>query len=394
MIIPNLGFGGAQRVFHDLVLCLNQNYDVFECVFNFDGATSYAHSRQIFSLDVPGGTNIFEKVWYFLQRIHRLRRLKHQLNVDFTISHLEGADYVNVLSFTKEKTILCVHGSKIHDIAISGALGWVRKKILLPLLYKRASMIVAVAQGIKNELTTVFGIPGEKIQVINNGFDIKGIRDQSKDLIGDEFHSLYQRPVLITHGRLAKEKDHQFLIKLLSHKTIKGRLNLVVLGDGPLLKNLIDFSNLLGHRTYHSTGLDGEGYDVFFLGYQSNPFKFLRKGSIFVFPSLFEGFPMALVEAMACGLPIVARNCPYGPSEILDIKQDSWDSSIFSEYGILISNNLSENERLDVWAETINTLLRDSKLKSNYEAKSVVRSNAFEMRYFCRSWESIFTGLK
>ncbi len=296
MIIPNLGFGGAQRVFYDLAYCLSKNYDVTECVFNFDNGHAYPSPNKMVSLNVPAGKNVVEKIWYFFQRILRLRRLKKELKIDFAISHLEGADYVNILTSTNEFVILCIHGSKKHDIAISGGIGWIRKRILLPALYRRADKIVTVADGIRDELITFFGIPDCKLIVMNNGFNIRDIEAKAKQQIPDKYRFIFDKPVLITHGRLAQEKDHRFLIRMLSNSFLKENVHLVFIGNGPLLQELIVFSETSGHTTFYEGKDQGaiEDCTVFFLGYQSNPFAFLKRASIFVFPSLYEGFPMLL----------------------------------------------------------------------------------------------------
>jgi glycosyltransferase involved in cell wall biosynthesis len=397
LIIPNLGFGGAQRVFYDLSNCLSSNFEVFECVFNFDDGHAYPSTNKIFSLDVPGGNTSAQKAWYFFKRILRLKKLKKKLQVDYAISHLEGADYINILSVSKEKVIVCIHGSKKYDEAISGAVGWVRKKILIPIIYNRADKIVTVAEGIKDELIKFFGIKNEKLTIINNGFNVRNINEKGTESFPDEYNCIFTKPVLITHGRIAKEKDHRFLIKLLAHPLLRGKVNLVIIGTGPLLQELVDYSISLDHKTYlrlENQPIEEENFDVFFLGFQSNPFQFLKRASVFVFPSLFEGFPLALVEAMVCGLPAISRNCPYGPGEILNPDKSFIDSKLYASYGILISNNLPSEIDIQLWAESISDLLQKTQLKSNYQMQSIKRSNLLDIKYFCEGWLNLITNLR
>jgi hypothetical protein len=126
LLIPNLTFGGAQRVFHDHSLLLSQHYEVIECVFNLETSQAFPSGNQVLSLDVKAGTNFLDK---FLQRITRLRQIKKQYNVDICISHHEGADLVNILSRGDEKIVTWIHGRKRFDqyiLAFWGSLLFAR----------------------------------------------------------------------------------------------------------------------------------------------------------------------------------------------------------------------------------------------------------------------------
>jgi hypothetical protein len=120
VIIPNLGRGGAQQIFRQQLHYLPGDFQVTGCVFNWDGAFQEEHQENIISLNVPAGTNIFFKVYYFFLRVIRLRRLKRRLKVNVAISHLEGADYVNILSSANDKTVGWIHGTKEFDKNING----------------------------------------------------------------------------------------------------------------------------------------------------------------------------------------------------------------------------------------------------------------------------------
>ena len=128
LLISNLGLGGAQRVFHDHSVELAKHYAVTEAVFNLDGGDMYPSGNEVRSLEVAGGGSPVEKIRNFGRRIGRLRTLKRRLHTDVCVSHLEGADYVNLLSKGPEKVVLCIHGSKLHDGNITGWwAGCVRK---------------------------------------------------------------------------------------------------------------------------------------------------------------------------------------------------------------------------------------------------------------------------
>jgi Glycosyltransferase Family 4 len=156
LLIPNLTFGGAQRVFHDHSLLLSQHYEVIECVFNLETSHAFPSGNRLLSLDVKAGTNLFDKFFRFLQRVSRLRRIKEQYDIDICISHLEGADLVNILSRRREKIVVWIHGSKLFDQNISGILGFIRQRLLIPFAYSSADKVVCVSDAIQQELVNSF----------------------------------------------------------------------------------------------------------------------------------------------------------------------------------------------------------------------------------------------
>jgi hypothetical protein len=115
IIIPNLGKGGAQRVFHQQFAYLATVADVTGCVFNWDGAFDSDKNGNIISLNVPGGSSIISKIYCFWRRCVELRRVKRKRGIQISISHLEGADYVNILSRVSDRTVCWIHGTKKFD---------------------------------------------------------------------------------------------------------------------------------------------------------------------------------------------------------------------------------------------------------------------------------------
>jgi len=281
----------------------------------------YPSDNPLLSLDVAGGGSPLDKLRNFGRRIGRLRGLKRQLGATVCISHLEGADYVNLLSKGSEKVVLCIHGSKLHDQNITGPVGWLRKNVLMPALYNRADKIVTVSRDINPELIHGFGVRPEKLLTINNFFEVSQIEARSHEPLSAAEAAVYAAgPVLVTSGRLTIQKNQAPLLDVFKqvqeqHPTAR----LVFVGDGELRDELTSHARRLGLRVFaawEALALTPD-YDVYFLGLQANPFKYLRPATAFVFPSAWEGFPMALGEAMACGLPVLSTDCPTGPREML-----------------------------------------------------------------------------
>src|SRR5205807_1946109 len=114
-------------------------------------------------------------------------------------------------------------------------------------------------------------------------------------------------PVLVAVGRLRMQKDFPTLIKAFALVRKVRLARLVIIGEGRQGANL--------QRLIETLGLKD---DVALAGYMENPFAWMARASLYVLSSVWEGLPGVLIEALACGCPVVSTNCPSGPSEILD----------------------------------------------------------------------------
>lgn len=399
LLIPNLGLGGAQRVFHDHSVELAKSYAVTEAMFNLDGGNLYPSGNEVVSLKVAGGGSPLEKIRNFCHRIGRLRALKGQLRADVCVSHLEGADYVNLLSKGAEKVVLCIHGSKLHDGNITGAVGWLRKKVLMPALYNRADKIVTVSRDINPELISHFGVKPAKLVTINNFFEVAQIAEKSREEMSAAEQAVYAAgPVLVTSGRLTLQKNQAPLLDAFAVLRQRRAAKLVFVGDGELRDELTRHARGLGLRVFEAWGLDEltPAYDVYFVGLQQNPFKYIRPASLFVFPSAWEGFPMALGEAMICGVPAVSADCPTGPREMLapststpavPIRAAEW-----TEFGVLmpmLNSAATLAADLRVWVDTLDQLLADAGERQRLGGLASQRMQDFTREKIFSQWIAV-----
>lgn len=389
MLIPNMGFGGAQRVFHDHSMLLAQKHAVTEVAFNLDEGHAFPSGQQTLSLDVPGGGGPIAKLRHFGDRVRRLAALKHELRPAMTISHLEGADYVNLLAGGGGKRLLVIHGSKLHDANISGPLGLFRRRLLIPWLYNRADRIVTVSREIAIELESM-GVRHALLRSIPNFFDPQAIDHLSRAPLSASERSIFDGPaVLVTSGRLALQKNQAGLIALFADLLKRRPARLLLLGDGELRQSLISQAKALGLSVGEQPGGD---HDIYFLGYQENPFRLLRHAALFVLPSGWEGFPMVIGEAMACGLPVVSADCPTGPREFLapatigHVERPLRAAEI-GDHGMLMPiPTVGDQESLDPWVDTLDRLLGDHAELKRLAAISLARAKDFSREKIGPQW--------
>lgn len=177
---------------------------------------------------------------------------------------------------------------------------------LMRRLFPFADAIVAPSSGVAEDLAKVSGLNSEKISMIYNPIVGNSLLKQAEaDVETDIFAA--NMPIIVASGKLKPQKGFETL--LTAFREIRDQLpsRLVVLGEGPDREKLLEMTEKLGLTD-----------DVSFIGQVRNPFAYYRRASIFVLSSEWEGLPTVLIEAMACGCPVVSTDCPSGPKEILE----------------------------------------------------------------------------
>lgn len=398
LVIPCFGFGGAQQVFHDHSVELAARFDVTECVFNLDLPDVYPSGNPVVSLHVQGAGGIVGKLNSFWQRLQHLKAIKRKNNVDLSISHLEGADYVNLLSRVGEKTIAVIHGSKVHDDSMVGWTGWLRQRVLLPFFYRLPNHIVTVSRELRQEMIEAYGVSPERVTVINNFFYPEQLLAKANEPIELQYEALFSEPhVLITSGRFAPQKNQAPLLDVFAAllREQPGS-KLVVLGDGELRPSLVAQAQALRLRCYQAWNNDplDVAYDLYFLGFQQNPFRYIRRAALFVFPSEWEGFPLALCEAMICGTPVVSTDCPTGPREILAPTTPPTQQATapeWADYGVLmplLDTNFRQ-QALGEWVTTLRLLLNDPARRAHYSRQGQLRMQDFTAATMFQKWLTV-----
>ncbi len=173
-------------------------------------------------------------------------------------------------------------------------------------LYPRADAIVAVGQGVADDLARTTGIAREAIEVIYNPVVSAQILDQASAALEHPWVRPGALPVILGVGRLARQKDFPTLIKAFARLRQETPARLLILGEGEERDRL--------EALVRRLGLDEQ---VALPGFVENPFAYMARARVFALSSKWEGLPGVLIQAMACGCTVVSTDCPSGPREIL-----------------------------------------------------------------------------
>ena len=171
------------------------------------------------------------------------------------------------------------------------------------IIYRYATLIITNSEATTKEIRKLTKAKTETIY--NPTFD-DTILFKSKELVDDDIFNCIKNKKIVAVGRLSFEKDFQTLIKAFKIAKNKIDCSLVFVGEGKELENLQRLVSLLDIEKY-----------VFFLGFKSNPYKYIANCDLLVLSSLYEGLPNVIIESIAIGTPVVATDCLSGPREIL-----------------------------------------------------------------------------
>lgn len=172
--------------------------------------------------------------------------------------------------------------------------------------YPWADRIVAVSEGAADDLAKIAGIPRQRVQVIYNPIITPRLRSKVKESLKHSWFEPGEPPVVLAVGRLTIQKDFGTLIQAFARIRRTRPVKLLILGEG---EQRLELEALVRQLNLE--------HDVSMPGFVLNPYPFMTRASLFVLSSRWEGLPTVLVEALYCGTPIVATDCPSGPREIL-----------------------------------------------------------------------------
>ncbi|MFN3739293.1 MAG: glycosyltransferase [Thermodesulfovibrionales bacterium] len=360
-VIPSFGGGGAERVCLNLLKGLNRE--------RFKPEVVVFYEENAYEYDIPKDLRIrclfkrkaldFFRLVYLLSKI--IRKEKPQLIVSF----LTYTNYLTIIARMIARTdvpiIVSEHTHLSRDLSFQ-RFKFIKKK-LVRYLYPKAECIITVSKGVKEDLHTNFGIPEDRCIVIYNPLDIDLIREKIHDEVD---HPWFKEdvPIIIACGRLTLEKNYPLLLKGIKKVLKRINVRLIIIGEGEKRLSLESLTTSLGIEK-----------NVAFLGFKQNPFKYIARANLFVLSSLYEAFGNVVLEAMACGVPVISTRCPSGPDEIITDGVN----------GLLVP--VGDEDAL---AEAILRLLGDKELRQRLAKAGKKRAEDFRIEKIIAEYERVF----
>jgi glycosyltransferase involved in cell wall biosynthesis len=306
LFVPSLRGGGAERV---MVMLANgfaeRGHRVDLVLTRAEGPYLPEVSPQVRIVDLDKGR--------VLASLLPLARYLRRERPDTMLSALNHANVIAIIARALASGIL---GNRIplvvseHNTCTAtraDSLGQAIIRSLMCKLYNRATSIVGVSRGVSEDLARLLRVPAERVITIYNPVVTDNMPILANKSPDHPWFESGSPPVIIGVGRLTPQKDFSTLICAFAELRKRRSCRLVILGEGELRSELQTLASKTGFTD-----------DILFAGFTGNPLCWMRSSAVFVLSSAWEGLGNVLIEAMACGTPVVSTDCRSGPREILE----------------------------------------------------------------------------
>ncbi|MEP7037372.1 MAG: glycosyltransferase [Acidobacteriota bacterium] len=332
-VIPSMSGGGAERVFLQLLNRLNRD--------RYEPFLALGAQRGEFLVKLNKDIKIFEIEAERARRaIPKLVKIVRSLRPQTVFSTL-GMNFAAALSkplMPRGTRVVLREGSSptafLADVARQHpSRAKIYRKVYRK-IYNLADSIVCQSDFMLSDLEQNIGIQKQKLERVYNPVDFEQIDKLSAETKNEFSNNDAVR--LITAGRLSFEKAYDNLLRAFAVvRETNPTATLTFLGEG---KDRQSLENLV-----RDLQLNGS---VYFRGFQSNPYSYMKQSDIFILSSRYEGFSNVIVESLACGTPVVATDCPSANREVIKEGVNGW---------------FAENENVASLAETINRAIIERK---------------------------------
>ncbi|MCE6967484.1 glycosyltransferase [Cereibacter sphaeroides] len=304
--IETFGGGGAERVALDLARAWPRDH-ARPVLLVASRTGAYADrlppGLEVIEIGIPSSPRrLLPFLWRLRQRLAGRR-------IAGVVSHMTGMNRMMLraalLGILRSPVVVVEHNDFLRNQNVA-AMTRLRSSLLLretAFLYRRAAAVVGCSQGVARQAAALFGLARDRVQAIPNPVEPRFAAPAPMETgIADWFAPL-ARPVFISAGRMVPQKGFDDLIRAFARQPCG---SLVILGEGPLRPDLAALAEELGVAAR-----------VRMPGFLPVPEQVLQAADVYVSASLWEGYPLVLIEAYAAGLPVVARACDFGPDEIV-----------------------------------------------------------------------------
>ena len=359
-VLPSLAGGGAERAAVQILNAMDERL--------------WSRSMYLFAREGPYLGEVEPSIalaagsragrfgrWQDLRRF--IRRTRPEIVVSFL-------SYFTVLTAARAAgvgaRVVFNQQTPMSDFLTDGDYHWQRRwhrtafGLVARTAYAAVDLVVATSRGVAEDLAARFGVSPRKTRILPNPVDLARVRLAAADPVPPEHSARWQAPVIVAAGRLAEAKNYPLMIEALARLRASVPARLFILGQGELEPEI--------RQAVAARGLE----DVVTLcGFQSNPWKYIARADVFVLTSRYEGFGNVLVEAMACGVPVVAT----ASAGTRDIVTDGVD-------GVLV-----EAHTPDAVAAALERVLTDAPMRARMASSARTSAERFAVPVVARAYD-------
>jgi glycosyltransferase involved in cell wall biosynthesis len=266
-------------------------------------------ARDLGSAALPAALLLGGVFRYLLSLVQYLQQEHPAVLISGKTSSNLAALWARRLAGAASRLIVCEHtnlSQEVNDRVKKGHWHWRLVPRVVGRMYPWADAIVAVSDGVADDLSYRAAIPRERVVTIYNPTITPAVLQQAQQPLAHPWFRAGAPPVVLGGGRLVAQKDFVTLLKAFARVRAVRDVRLVILGEGNKRAELETVARKLGVAA-----------EVEMPGYVDNPFPYMVRAAAFALSSTHEGLPGVLIQALACGCPVVSTDCPSGPREIL-----------------------------------------------------------------------------
>lgn len=386
LMVPMLHQGGFERVCITTARLMQEYYNVHILIFSSKDINFDIDGLDVIDINVPAKKGVVNKIINVIKRVNKTRKIKKELGIDIAYSFGSSSNYVNVLSKGKEKVLTGLRCQTDME-----------RSDQIRLFCSRSDQVLSCSKEIVRQLLRDYNY--ERSTYIYNPLDTENICEKGSQSVEDFPFKGEGLKIISCMARNDYIKGIWHLVKafsLVHDKCPSARLVVVGAGNWDAYRELANELNVEN--------------EVAFTGMKKNPFSYVAASDVYVCSSNHEGFPNAVLEAMALKKPVVSADCKTGPREILLSEEeynelitripsgDSIKEAIEGTYGILVPD-MGEEVNMDpevitdgekILADKILSLLTDDDKLSHYAQKAEERSLVYTPDRYKDSIHEIF----